>query len=71
MTILDEAQKIQSDAKTYLDSLGIDFLNQNKNKSVVVFPYKKEHVIVDDPVEANKVTKLTKYQDEVAFIFNL
>lgn len=71
MTILDEAQKIQTDAKVYLDGLGEEFRSENKGKSVVVFPYRKEHFVSDDPVKANEITNSPKYQKEISFVFNL
>ncbi len=71
MTILDDAQKIQDDAKSYLNNLGENFLQENKGKTVVVFPYLKEHAVVDNPVKVNEITSLPKYQKEISFVFNL
>lgn len=71
MTMFDEIQKVQKDAQEYLDSLGPKFKQKNSGKSVVVFPYLKEHVVVDDPMKARDITSQPKYQKETSYLFNL
>ena len=71
MTIVDDANKIQADALAYLDTLGVNFKIENRGKTVVVFPYLKEHRVVDDALKVNEVTNIEKYQKAISFVFNL
>lgn len=70
MTILDDAQKIQNDAKIFLDSLGKEFQEMNKGKTVIVFPYLKDYVSHENPLEAEKLST-TKHDREISYTFKL
>lgn len=71
MSIVEEAEKIEAEAKQYLTSLGEEFFQKNKGKTVVVFPHLKQHQVFENAIEANKITSSEKYGREVSFVFNL
>lgn len=69
--MFEEMQKTKEVAEKYLHGLGKKFKTENAGKSVVVFPYLKQHEVVDDPVKATEITSQPKYQKEASFLFNL
>lgn len=71
MTMFDEIQKTKNVSEKYLEKLGAKFKKENVGKTVIIFPYIKEHVVVDDPIKANDITSQSKYQKEVSFMVNL
>jgi len=71
MSILEEAEKIEAEAKQYLDSLREDFLQSNRGKTIVVFPRLRQHQVVENAVDANTLTSSEKYRRESSFVFNL
>ncbi len=70
MTILEDAGKVQQDAKTFMDTLGEQFIAENKGKTVIVFPYKKVYIVHDNPLEAVKMAQ-EKFPRELSHTFTL